>query len=64
MEGAATVVSLQQHKGIFGLKHSTEATDVISVMRAVFSQTHHVGDGRVAFSVVFSFSSFFPPDTS
>ncbi|KAJ0253573.1 Sulfate transporter 3.1 [Hirschfeldia incana] len=40
MGGAATVVSLQQLKGIFGLKHFTEATDVISVMRSVFSQTH------------------------
>ena len=42
MGGAATVVSLQQLKGIFGLKHFTEATDVISVMRSVFSQTHQV----------------------
>ncbi|KAL0659064.1 hypothetical protein Bca4012_079649 [Brassica carinata] len=40
MGGAATVVSLQQLKGIFGLKHFTEATDIISVMRSVFSQTH------------------------
>ncbi|CAN8254715.1 unnamed protein product [Cochlearia groenlandica] len=40
MGGAATVVSLQQLKGIFGLKHFTDATDVISVMRSVFSQTH------------------------
>ncbi|KAF2531361.1 hypothetical protein F2Q70_00032589 [Brassica cretica] len=64
MGGAATVVSLQQLKGIFGLKHFTEATDIISVMRSVFSQTHQVGDGRVAFSAVVSFSSFFPPDIS
>ncbi|CAN7012955.1 unnamed protein product [Brassica rapa subsp. trilocularis] len=40
MGGAATVVSLQQLKGIFGLTHFTEATDIISVMRSVFSQTH------------------------
>jgi sulfate transporter 3 len=40
MGGAATVVSLQQLKGIFGLKHFTDSTDVISVMRSVFSQTH------------------------
>ncbi|CAL9246726.1 unnamed protein product [Arabidopsis halleri] len=40
MGGAATVVSLQQLKGIFGLKHFTDATDAISVMRSVFSQTH------------------------
>ncbi|WZY84831.1 hypothetical protein YC2023_031215 [Brassica napus] len=42
MGGAATVVSLQQLKGIFGLTHFTEATDIISVMRSVFSQTHQV----------------------
>ncbi|XP_010552755.1 PREDICTED: sulfate transporter 3.1 isoform X2 [Tarenaya hassleriana] len=39
MGGAATVVSLQQLKGIFGLRHFTDATDVVSVMRSVFSQT-------------------------
>ncbi|CAI9781192.1 unnamed protein product [Fraxinus pennsylvanica] len=40
MGGAATVVSLQQLKGILGLSHFTHATDVISVMRSIFSQTH------------------------
>ncbi|KAF5738859.1 sulfate transporter 3.1-like isoform X1 [Tripterygium wilfordii] len=40
MAGAATVVCLQQLKGILGLDHFTHATDVISVMRSVFSQTH------------------------
>ncbi|GER29744.1 sulfate transporter [Striga asiatica] len=40
MGGAATVVSLQQLKGILGLDHFTHATDAISVLRSVFSQTH------------------------
>ncbi|CAA0828078.1 Sulfate transporter 3.1 [Striga hermonthica] len=40
MGGAATVVCLQQLKGILGLDHFTHATDVISVMRSVFSQSH------------------------
>ncbi|KAG8389310.1 hypothetical protein BUALT_Bualt02G0216100 [Buddleja alternifolia] len=40
MGGAATVVCLQQLKGILGLDHFTHATDVISVMRSVFTQTH------------------------
>ncbi|KAF5741910.1 sulfate transporter 3.1-like isoform X1 [Tripterygium wilfordii] len=40
MAGAATVVCLQQLKGILGLDHFTHATDVVSVMRSVFSQTH------------------------
>ncbi|KAL6502872.1 Sulfate transporter 3.1 [Orobanche hederae] len=40
MSGAATVVCLQQLKGLFGLDHFTHATDIISVMRSVFTQTH------------------------
>ncbi|KAG9451931.1 hypothetical protein H6P81_004835 [Aristolochia fimbriata] len=40
MAGAATVVCLQQLKGMLGLQHFTSATDIVSVMRSVFSQTH------------------------
>ncbi|KAF9682917.1 hypothetical protein SADUNF_Sadunf05G0157700 [Salix dunnii] len=40
MAGAATVVILQQLKGILGLEHFTHSTDLVSVMRSVFSQTH------------------------
>ncbi|KAJ4847479.1 Sulfate transporter 3.1 [Turnera subulata] len=40
MAGAATVVCLQQLKGILGLVQFTHATDLVSVMRSVFSQTH------------------------
>ncbi|KAF3436259.1 hypothetical protein FNV43_RR23351 [Rhamnella rubrinervis] len=40
MAGAATVVCLQQLKGILGLEHFTHGTDVVSVLRSVFSQTH------------------------
>ncbi|CAA0832138.1 Sulfate transporter 3.1 [Striga hermonthica] len=40
MGGAATVVSLQQLKGILGLDHFTHATDAISILRSVFSQSH------------------------
>ncbi|XP_047335256.1 sulfate transporter 3.1-like [Impatiens glandulifera] len=40
MGGAATVVCLQQLKGILGLDHFTHATDLVSVMRSVFTQTH------------------------
>lgn len=42
MAGAATVVCLQQLKGILGLEHFTKGTDIVSVMRSVFSQTHEV----------------------
>ncbi|MCL7041936.1 hypothetical protein MKW94_028079 [Papaver nudicaule] len=41
MSGTATIICLQQLKGMFGLTHFTSNTDVISVLRAVFSQTHH-----------------------
>ncbi|CAM8965035.1 unnamed protein product [Rhodiola kirilowii] len=40
MGGAATVVILQQLKGVLGLNHFTHSTDVISVLRSVFSQIH------------------------
>nr|GEW44445.1 sulfate transporter 3.1-like [Tanacetum cinerariifolium] len=40
MGGAATVVCLQQLKGILGLIHFTHGTDLVSVLRSVFSQTH------------------------
>ncbi|CAH8352475.1 unnamed protein product [Eruca vesicaria subsp. sativa] len=40
MAGAATVVCLQQLKGLLGLSHFTHSTDVISVLRSIFSQSH------------------------
>lgn len=42
MAGAATVVCLQQLKGMLGLQHFTSSTDLISVMESVFTQTHQV----------------------
>ncbi|KAL9227531.1 hypothetical protein vseg_003211 [Gypsophila vaccaria] len=40
MGGAATVVCLQQLKGILGLHHFSQSTDIVSVLRSVFSQDH------------------------
>ncbi|XP_072980589.1 sulfate transporter 3.1-like [Typha angustifolia] len=40
MGGAATVVCLQQLKGMLGLVHFTTSTDLVSVMESVFTQTH------------------------
>ncbi|KAJ4969273.1 hypothetical protein NE237_015974 [Protea cynaroides] len=40
MSGAATVVCLQQLKGILGLEHFTHGTDLVSVMRSIFTQIH------------------------
>jgi sulfate transporter 3 len=42
MGGAGTVVCMQQLKNLLGLQHFTTSTDVVAVMRAVFSQTHKV----------------------
>ncbi|XP_031500110.1 sulfate transporter 3.1-like isoform X1 [Nymphaea colorata] len=41
MAGAATVVSLQQLKGMLGLQHFTNETDLLDVLRSVFSQSHN-----------------------
>ncbi|WOK98504.1 hypothetical protein Cni_G07216 [Canna indica] len=40
MGGAATVVCLQQLKGLLGLINFTTSTDLVSVMKSVFSQVH------------------------
>ncbi|CAN4091274.1 unnamed protein product [Withania somnifera] len=40
MGGAATVVCLQQLKGILGLVHFTHQTDIVNVMTSIFSQMH------------------------
>ncbi|KAL8172419.1 hypothetical protein V2J09_024223 [Rumex salicifolius] len=40
MGGAAIVIGLQQLKGLFGITHFTTNTDVVSVLKAVFSSVH------------------------
>ncbi|KAF9617298.1 hypothetical protein IFM89_035242 [Coptis chinensis] len=40
MSGTAVIISLQQLKGMLGLKKFTHQTDVISVTKSVFSQIH------------------------
>ncbi|XP_078438754.1 sulfate transporter 3;5 isoform X2 [Wolffia australiana] len=40
MGGTAIIIILQQLKGMLGLEHFTSRTDLVSVMRSVFSQTH------------------------
>ncbi|OMP04145.1 sulfate anion transporter [Corchorus olitorius] len=41
MAGAAIVIGLQQLKGLLGITHFTNKTDIISVMKAVWSSFHH-----------------------
>ncbi|XP_065873271.1 low affinity sulfate transporter 3-like [Euphorbia lathyris] len=41
MGGAAIVIGLQQLKGLFGITHFTNKTDVISVLKATWISVHH-----------------------
>ncbi|KAL0440277.1 UNVERIFIED_CONTAM: Sulfate transporter 1.3 [Sesamum latifolium] len=41
MGGAAITIALQQLKGFLGIKKFTKNTDIISVLRSVFSSAHH-----------------------
>lgn len=41
MAGAAIVIGLQQLKGLLGITYSTNKTDIVSVMAAVFKSLFH-----------------------
>ncbi|XP_021274393.1 sulfate transporter 1.3-like [Herrania umbratica] len=41
MAGAAVTIALQQLKGLLGIKKFTKNTDIVSVMRSVWSSVHH-----------------------
>ncbi|KAL6964303.1 Sulfate transporter 1.3 [Sarracenia purpurea var. burkii] len=41
MGGAAITIALQQLKGLLGIKNFTTKTDIVSVMRSVWSSVHH-----------------------
>ncbi|KAM4075070.1 hypothetical protein ACJW30_10G141800 [Castanea mollissima] len=41
MGGAAITIALQQLKGFLGIKDFTKKTDIVSVMRSVFSSVNH-----------------------
>ncbi|KAK8481494.1 hypothetical protein V6N13_133196 [Hibiscus sabdariffa] len=43
MAGAAIVIGLQQLKGLLGISHFTNKTDVVSVVKALWSSFHHPG---------------------
>ncbi|KAK8499804.1 hypothetical protein V6N12_038262 [Hibiscus sabdariffa] len=43
MAGAAIVIGLQQLKGLLGISHFTNKTDVVSVVKALCSSFHHPG---------------------
>uniref|UniRef100_A0A9I9DFL3 STAS domain-containing protein n=1 Tax=Cucumis melo TaxID=3656 RepID=A0A9I9DFL3_CUCME len=60
MGGAAIVIGLQQLKGLLGITHFTNKTDIISVMEAVFASFHHLNDqwNPLNFIIGTSFLSF------
>ena len=41
MAGAAITIALQQLKGLLGIKKFTKKTDIVSVMRSVWSTVDH-----------------------
>ncbi|XP_054777760.1 high affinity sulfate transporter 2-like [Prosopis cineraria] len=41
MAGAAVTIALQQLKGLLGIKKFTKKSDIISVMRSVWTNVHH-----------------------
>lgn len=41
MGGAAIVIGLQQLKGLIGISHFTNKTDVVSVLASVSKSLHH-----------------------
>uniref|UniRef100_A0A5B6Z1Y5 Putative low affinity sulfate transporter 3 n=1 Tax=Davidia involucrata TaxID=16924 RepID=A0A5B6Z1Y5_DAVIN len=41
MGGAAIIIGLQQLKGLLGISHFTNKTDLVSVSKAVFRSLHH-----------------------
>ncbi|KAA3488525.1 sulfate transporter 1.2-like [Gossypium australe] len=41
MAGAAITIALQQLKGLLGIKKFTKKTDIVSVLRSVWSAAHH-----------------------
>ncbi|KGN53230.1 low affinity sulfate transporter 3-like [Cucumis sativus] len=61
MGGAAIVIGLQQLKGLLGITHFTNKTDIISVMEAVFASFHHLNNDQwnpLNFIIGSSFLSF------
>ncbi|XP_061344031.1 sulfate transporter 2.1-like [Gastrolobium bilobum] len=46
MGGAAIIIGLQQLKGLFGINHFTNETDIISVMKSVWESSHHPWNPR------------------
>jgi hypothetical protein len=57
MAGAAIVIGMQQLKALLGLTHFTNNTDVVSVVKAVYSDLHDDPVSASNRSIVYSSSS-------
>ncbi|XP_052199011.1 probable sulfate transporter 3.5 isoform X2 [Diospyros lotus] len=53
MGGTAMLICLQQLKGMFGLKHFTTKTDVVSVLRSIFSHRNEWRGESVVVGIIF-----------
>ena len=58
MGGAAIVIGLQQLKGLLGITHFTNKTDIISVMEAVFASFHHLNNDVNYFFIIIHTQNF------
>lgn len=58
MGGAAVTIALQQLKGLLGIKNFTKNSDIISVMKSVWSNVEH------GVSIYISNSLLFPKKNS
>ncbi|KAF5193759.1 Sulfate transporter 3.1 [Thalictrum thalictroides] len=53
MGGTAVIICLQQLKGVLGLKKFTRETDVVSVLKSVFSQFHEWNWKTAVIGIIF-----------
>lgn len=58
MAGAAIVIGLQQLKGLLGINHFTNKTDIVSVIKAVWVALHQ----PVSYTRPKTKRKYFPPN--
>lgn len=55
MGGAAIIIGMQQLKGLLGLSHFTNKTDVVSVLSAVSSDIHEPVSPQSITTIIYSY---------
>ncbi|KAK7291453.1 hypothetical protein RIF29_06612 [Crotalaria pallida] len=53
MGGTAVILILQQLKGVFGMKHFSTKTDVVSVIKGIFANKHEIKWETTVLGVIF-----------